>query len=49
MKKVLAASLLLLASLSQGHPTKCLTSKQLVITNVTIIDADISEDAMGPD
>jgi len=38
MKKVLAASLLLLASLSQGHPVKSLTSKQLVITNVTVID-----------
>ena len=38
MKKILAASLLLLASLSQGHPAKTLSSKQLVITNVTIID-----------
>jgi len=38
IKKIIAASLLLSASLSQGHPAKSLTSKQLVITNVTIID-----------
>jgi imidazolonepropionase-like amidohydrolase len=38
MKKLLAATLLLLAMLSQGHPAKNIAAKQLVITNVTIID-----------
>src|SRR5262245_48051889 len=40
MKKALAVSLLFLATLSQGHPAKSLSPKQLVITNVTIIDVN---------
>src|SRR4030095_6518181 len=38
MEKLLPPSLLLLAMLSQGHPAKNIAAKQLVITNVTIID-----------
>jgi imidazolonepropionase-like amidohydrolase len=38
MKKILAASLLILVTVSQGHPAKSISAKQLVITNVTVID-----------
>jgi hypothetical protein len=36
MKKILALTLLILAALSQGHSAKGISTKQLVITNVTI-------------
>ena len=47
MKRVLAASLILLATLSQGDPAKSISTKQLVITNVTIID--VTGGAVAPD